>query len=371
MMKDKSNSRKILAVMSAVWSFEGGIEKVNQSFLKFWEKNKSINEINLLILHDSQEIIEKKISEYGFKKVKAEGFSGNEKKFVFNFYKTWLKVRPNLIFYGHLQLLPIGIGPSLFESNNILFIHGIEVWRKPTLPQRIALDKCEIILANSTHTIKKASAFHKAYSRAKACNLGIPVPTSSATYIHENNIWWAGRQEKILCVGRMNANEGYKGQDKLIRAMALVKKRFPESILVLVGRGDDVNRLKKLVKDSGVEENVFFAGYVNDEELFLYYESCDVFAMPSKGEGFGIVYLEAMARMKPCIGSTMDAAGDIIIDGKTGFLVDPDNIEEIADRICEILSDDNLKMKMGEEGKKRFIENFTEEKFHERLLPYF
>ena len=372
-MKDDIGSHPftLLAVVSACWAFEGGIEKVQQSLLRFWQKDDRISEVTLLVLHDRQEMVGTRIKEYGLGKINAYGFCGEKGRFALAFLKIFSQKRPNLVFFGHIHLIPLGILASLWNIPILVMIYGVEVWRKPSWLQRIVLNRISAIISISNLTKEKASIYCNTYLKSTVCHLGIPRRIVADDTAHTSEISWAERRGKILCVGRMNAHESYKGQDTLIRSMVLIRERFPDSILILVGRGSGVDALKKLAKDLGVEKHVYFAGFVSDRELSFYYQLCDVFAMPSRGEGFGLVYLEAMAHGKPCVGGTVDAAGEIIVDGKTGFLVDPDNIQKIANRISRLLGDPILRQQMGEEGRKRFERVFTEDKFHERLAPFF
>ncbi len=171
----------------------------------------------------------------------------------------------------------------------------------------------------------------------------------------------------ILTVGRLSDKEKYKGQDAVIKALPRVSKRIPDVIYLIVGRGDDMERLKALVRDLGLEKKVIFAGYVPDEDLLQYYNACDLFIMPSrekmeedgkgkKVEGFGIVFLEANACGKPVIGGRSGGIEDAVIDGVTGLLIDPENIDEIAGAIIRILTDDVLARKLAMQGKMR-VEN--------------
>jgi len=89
------------------------------------------------------------------------------------------------------------------------------------------------------------------------------------------------------------------------------------------------------------------------------YEHASVFAMPSIQENFGHVFLEAMAYKTPCIGTTVDAMPEIIEEGKTGFLVPPNDYKQLADRLILLLEDENLMRKMGEQGRERFKRYFT------------
>ena len=111
------------------------------------------------------------------------------------------------------------------------------------------------------------------------------------------------------------------------------------------------------------------AGFIPDEELCDYYNLCDVFAMPSKGEGFGIVYLEALACGKPTIGGNQDGAIDALCNGELGVLVDPDNIEQIAQAIVDILQGKHPLPILYQPDllRQKVIEIYGFDKFKERL----
>jgi phosphatidylinositol alpha-1,6-mannosyltransferase len=172
----------------------------------------------------------------------------------------------------------------------------------------------------------------------------------------------------VIVVARMIAAERYKGHDQLLEAWPLVAARFPDARLVLAGTGDDVPRLKAKAAALGLGSKAIFTGFVSRPVLTSLYQHAAVFAMPSREEGFGLVYLEAMVHGLPCIGSIHDAAGDVIEDGKTGFLVDQANTEELADRLLCLLSDGNRRAEMGAAGRRRVEQHFTYERFRQRLL---
>ena len=108
-----------------------------------------------------------------------------------------------------------------------------------------------------------------------------------------------------------------------------------------MGDGDDRPRLESLAVECGVAENVQFAGSVPPEELPDYFRLADVFVMPSTGEGFGIVFLEAMATGVRVIGGNQDGSADPLADGQLGWAVDPDNERELISAICAALSTDS------------------------------
>jgi phosphatidyl-myo-inositol dimannoside synthase len=165
----------------------------------------------------------------------------------------------------------------------------------------------------------------------------------------------------------MAAAERYKGHDALLAAWPAVLVRQPDAQLVFVGTGDDEPRLRARAREAGLGAHVIFTGFVDEVELASIYARAAVFAMPSRGEGFGIAYLEAMAHGLPCIGSIHDAAGEVIDDGVTGYLVDQSDTQTLADRLSLLLGDDVRRRAMGEAGRRRLTERFTADRFAERL----
>jgi phosphatidylinositol alpha-1,6-mannosyltransferase len=101
----------------------------------------------------------------------------------------------------------------------------------------------------------------------------------------------------------MSADERYKGHDQILDAWPVVRSRIPDARLVIVGDGDDAPRLRAKAASLGLAASVLFTGFVTEAQLAALYQKASVFAMPSREEGFGLVYLEAMARGVPCIGS--------------------------------------------------------------------
>jgi phosphatidylinositol alpha-1,6-mannosyltransferase len=171
----------------------------------------------------------------------------------------------------------------------------------------------------------------------------------------------------ILIVGRMVDGSRDKGHEALIRAMPSVAQAVPDALLVIVGRGADELRLRRLCQQLGVESHVHFAGYVPDQELPDYYRAADLFAMPSFGEGFGLVYLEAMYHSKPCVAGNLDAAREVVADGDTGILVTPGDVSQIQSALIRLLSDRELAWRMGAAGRRRYENHFTYGSFTARL----
>ena len=144
-------------------------------------------------------------------------------------------------------------------------------------------------------------------------------------------------QPVILTVSRLAEAQRYKGYDQILQALPHIRKIIPNVHYVIVGKGKDRSRIEGLIDKLQLQDCVTLAGFVPDEQLCDYYNLCDMYAMPSKKEGFGIVYLEAMACGKPSLGGNQDGAVDALRQGELGVLVNPDNISEITDNIIAIL----------------------------------
>jgi len=187
-------------------------------------------------------------------------------------------------------------------------------------------------------------------------------PESVISRIHANS---------ILIVGRIIKNERWKGHDELISAWPLVVLKVPNAQLVVVGGGDDIPRLRALAEQLDVSASILFTGHVDDRTLQQIYSRVAAFAMPSRAEGFGIVYLEAMHHRLPCIGSVRDAAREIIVDGETGFLVDQSDRAELAAKVILLLTDPFLRARMGYSGFERLRTSFSLEQFQVRMRQVF
>jgi glycosyltransferase involved in cell wall biosynthesis len=176
--------------------------------------------------------------------------------------------------------------------------------------------------------------------------------------------------DTALMVSRMSSEDAYKGHERLIRAWPSVKARVPNARLVLVGEGDDRRRLEAIAAELGVAGAVRFAGLVTDEELAGWYQHCTFFVLPSDGEGFGLVFLEAMRAGKACIGGP-GAPAEIVEDGVTGLIIPsrPSRGDDaLVDALSRLVLDDELRDRLGRNGQARFRQTFTARHFTDRLL---
>jgi len=176
-------------------------------------------------------------------------------------------------------------------------------------------------------------------------------------------------EKVVLTVARLEASEAYKGCDRVIEALPTVVEKSRRVRYVIVGNGTDEPRLKALAAQRGVSEHVTFAGFVASGDLADLYRLADVFAMPSSGEGFGIVFLEAMASGVPVMGGNRDGSVDALADGALGMLVDPRDTAAIAQAISALLRREGPPAWFQPSDLRRAcLERFGRERFQESAL---
>lgn len=250
--------------------------------------------------------------------------------------------RPRLVIAGHPNFGPLArLLKQSANIPNILLTYGIDAWHVRSPARRRALREADLILSISRHTRERlietiGVAPHRVKLLAPTfCAKTFNLAGKPPKLLHKHQL--DADTPVILTVCRLAEAERYKGYDQIIQALPQILRLVPRTRYLLVGSGPDRPRVKKLIADAGVGHAVTLVGAVPDDELAGYYNSCDIFAMPSKAEGFGIVYLEALACGKPVLAGDRDGARDALNDGELGLLVDADNVEQIAGEIIRVL----------------------------------
>jgi glycosyltransferase involved in cell wall biosynthesis len=231
------------------------------------------------------------------------------------------------IICGHIRQLPIAwlakrVNPGI---RYYLVAHGIEVWRPFSQTEKTALRGAERVLCVSDFTRQEL---------LKHC----PLPEGRAVVLHNalDPVFSIGGGRaladcppRILVVTRLTQADRYKGVQHMIEAMPAIRRAIPKATLRIIGRGDDRDRLQQLSATLGLADAIDFPGFVPDERLAEEMKSCRLFALPSRKEGFGLVFLEAMAYGRPCLGA---AAGGVpeVITPDTGILVNYGDVDGIA-----------------------------------------
>jgi phosphatidyl-myo-inositol dimannoside synthase len=273
------------------------------------------------------------------------------------------------LFFTHLSLSRVQrfVLPA-WRRPYAIYLHGIEAWRPLPEVDLHLLRAASLLVANSSHTARRVAEAHAGLGRIDVCPLALGDGTAPAPGDRVATWRRLVGAHGVVTVGRMVAAERYKGHDQLLEAWGDVRQRVPDARLVFAGAGDDVARLQAKAGDLGLAGSVTFTGFLDAEDLQALYSAASVFAMPSRDEGFGLVYLEAMSHGLPCIGSIHDAAGEVIEDGVTGFLVDQSDRASLSARLTGLLGDDDQRTAMGTRARDRVRERFRYEIFRNQFV---
>jgi phosphatidylinositol alpha-1,6-mannosyltransferase len=266
--------------------------------------------------------------------------------------------------------------------------HCVEVWWGTSPWRHVALKNADMILPVSLYTadvVKKMAGIRS--SQVTVVYNAIPNSLAEMLTSQEAGGDFSSKIKQgrrvLLSVCSLAEKNEFKGVDTVIRALPTILKAQPDVQYVVAGEGELRHKLTSLALETGVAENVTFTGEISDAELAELYRGCDVFVLPSRGqgrsgteggEGFGRVYLEAALAGKPVVGSRCGGAAEAVLHGKTGFVVDPDSGTEVADALLAILQDPELAARMGSAGKTWALDTFSEDalsrSLRELLRPY-
>jgi glycosyltransferase involved in cell wall biosynthesis len=285
--------------------------------------------------------------------------------------------RPDQIICTH-----VNFGPAAHLAKRFLGIpfslvaHGVDI--HDSLPERTiaSLRAADRIFAVSRWTRDRVVALggidpHRIFivpntmDESRFC-VG-PKPAALADRYNIDN-----DQKIILSVARLDATERYKGYDRLVRCLPRLSEQCGPIHFILVGEGEDKQRADALAKILGVEKHLTLAGFVPDEELADHYRLADVFAMPSTGEGFGIVFLEAMSCGTPVIAGNCDGSVDALAEGELGILIDPESVDEIVDAVKRMIRHDGPSTWFDRDRlHAEVVERFGRASFRKRLREMF
>ena len=296
----------------------------------------------------------------------VEGFDRHKWNFALAVLAVTLKVHTLVL--AHPNLAPLGLLVRLIRPRcrSLVATYGIDVWSRICWWRRFALQKASLVTALSSYTGEKLLEVHKVPSQ----KIRILPPALDPDFSQGGEVSCDSKLnfpkgKILLTVARLAATERYKGIETVIQAIRGVLVEVPDIHYVIIGDGDNRTRLEDLVQDLGLEDRVLFLGIKRGMELATCYQACDIFVMPSKKEGFGLVFIEAMAFGKPVVGGKHAGTLDVIVEGKTGFMVKYGDVQGLAECLVPLLKDEKLRNRLGEAGRRRVQEHYTFSKFKE------
>lgn len=339
---------RILVLVSDAFGGTGGIALYNRDLLAALDSMPECEEIVVLprVMVREPEPMPRKV-DY---RVAALGGKG---RYLVAFLKTVLTDRRfDLVVCGHLNLLPLAtVAKRLTGAPLLLEIYGVEAWKpsESRFTNRL-LPTIDSFLAISAITSDRFVAW-SGVSRGK----GHLLPNA----IHAED-YGAGPKSEVLLkryglagkkvlmtLGRLHSKERYKGFDEVLEALPELSQKVPEVAYLIVGDGNDRSRLEEKANSLGIRDRVVFAGYILEEEKADHYRLADVYVMPSSGEGFGFVFLEALACGVPAIGSTADGSREALRGGELGRLVDPSKLDDVRSAVVSALSTERREVPEG------------------------
>jgi phosphatidylinositol alpha-1,6-mannosyltransferase len=294
----------------------------------------------------------------------VSGVGGSKLRFVANHLA--MLPRHDLAIYDHVGLAH-GRGalwPAI-RRPFCVWVHGNEIWEDLQRRHKKIIQAADLVLANSVYTLARFEVLHGPLPQARVCRL---ATESDATCSQDVELPANGSPPTVLMLGRLETDQPGKGHRELIDCWHQIVASIPTAELLIVGQGGGLDAFKARAAQSPARARIRFLGFVPDDEIERIWQRADVFAMPSRQEGFGIVYAEAMARRKAVLASIHDAGQETNMDGVTGFNISLDDPSQIVDRLTRLLLDNDLSQRMGQAGHTRWQEHFRYECFKRRFL---
>lgn len=247
-----------------------------------------------------------------------------------------------VIHCGHVKLLPIAfLARALCRAPILLTIFGIDVWDSSASHLPITFfKKVPFVISISRFTKEQFLEWAPVKpQRVRVIPNAVHLEAFGPGKGARDLVLRYGLEGKqvIMTLGRMVSLERYKGFDEVLELMPELLKEFPRLIYLIVGEGTDLARLKEKALRLGVDSKVIFTGRIPEEEKAEHFKLADAYVMPSRGEGFGYVFLEALACGIPVLGSFLDGSREALRDGMLGALVDPRSPDDLFQGVRRVL----------------------------------
>ncbi len=271
------------------------------------------------------------------------GFRGNKTAFLFNAIKAGLNSESLILSHINLLLLAWILNKIQPKKRIILLAHGIEIWAKLPKWKTKFLQKNTEVWAVSNYTADQIKKIHHLVpAKIKTLNNSLDpffaIPANFAKPERLSQRYQLSGSTKVLfTLTRLSSQEQYKGYDQVILAL----KSLPEEVIyILAGKADEKEeaRVLSLIAAQNLAHRVILTGFLAEDEIQPHFLLADLFVMPSKGEGFGIAFIEAAACGLASVAGQADGSRDALLNGKLGDFVDPNNVEELSRTISKHLS---------------------------------
>ncbi|MBS1790782.1 MAG: glycosyltransferase family 4 protein [Acidobacteria bacterium] len=334
---------RVLAFTTDAFGAKWGIAEYNRNFLTALCKDSRCNEVVVIPRHapDDPGQLHDKIR---FVTASLNGKSNYAKTAI---WESVFGQKFDLVICGHINLLPFAwLASRRHGAKLVLVIHGIDAWQPHRSKLINALVKqVKAVISVSHLSLERFLGWAIPERNRQRLSMSIIPNTIDLTRYMPGtkpvallDKYGLAGKKVLLTMGRLAAHERYKGVDEVLELLPGLRKKIPELVYLIIGDGNDRQRLEEKTERLGLTKCVVFAGYIPNEEKQEHYHLADVYVMPSRGEGFGIVFLEAMASGIPVVASKLDGGREAVREGLLGILVDPNCKEEIEEGILSALS---------------------------------
>jgi phosphatidylinositol alpha-1,6-mannosyltransferase len=287
--------------------------------------------------------------------------------------------RPSVVWSGHVGIGPLGLAIARAAgATSVLNIYGLEVWTRLRRLPALALRRTDHVISDCHNTAQYAfdhdlRAPERTVVHWDCVDVArfAPLPPASEereVVLARYGVPPAAGRFTVLTLGRMAPDTIHKGYDRLIDVFARIPRDIP--IRLILG-GDGARRAALEARARGQEDRVIFAGRVHDDDLPAFYRAADAFSLitdfgPGRGEGIPLTPLEAAACGKPILVGNQDGSREAAEDGVSGFVLDPFDLDAIADRLLRLARDPALGKRMGEAARGRIEREHSFERFRAR-----
>ncbi|MEH2195273.1 MAG: glycosyltransferase family 4 protein [Nostoc sp.] len=332
-------------VFLEIFAHEGGIQSYIKDIFRAYQGLSQVYKAEVFLLRDSPD----RLNPFEAENLKFHYFKNQSPhlgrlQMAAALLKCLLQNRPQQVFCGHINLAvliqtlcqPLGIPYTVLT-------YGKEVWEPLKNQERRALTSADRIWTISRYSRDRAclaNGLNPKMVEMMPCAIDGDKFTPGSKQPELVQKYGFTDSKVLMTVARLWSGDIYKGVDVTIRALPQIAQVFPKVKYLVIGRGDDQPRLAQLANDLGVSDRVVFAGFVATEELMEHYRLADAYIMPSQ-EGFGIVYLEAMACGVPVLSGDDDGSADPLQDGKLGWRVPHRSPDAVAAACIEMLQGDD------------------------------
>lgn len=263
----------------------------------------------------------------------------------------------------NLRLLRLMPFLRLSSAKTVVFLHGVEAWCRHDPWTRRLLRKTSLFLSNTDYTWNRFTEYYPELYGAphKTVYLGVGTPV-------EGSMTDPDDPPAALMLSRLHPGDDYKGHREMIKCWPLVLHRMPNAQLRIAGDGGLRPELEALVVSNKLENHVHFLGAVSEAQKEMLLAQCRFLALPSRGEGFGLVYTEAMRMGRPCLVSSCDAGREAVHPPEAGLAADPADLQALADAAVRLLTPGEEWLNWSHLAAERYGRCFTEDQFRKRFL---